>query len=61
MDAERGHTILDLAFSWLLAHAPVASVIAGATKPTQVHGNVAAAGWALTAAEMQEVDTLLST
>lgn len=30
---ERGHTILELAFSWLLAHDPVASVIAGATKP----------------------------
>jgi aryl-alcohol dehydrogenase-like predicted oxidoreductase len=26
----REHTLLDLAFAWLLAHRPVASVIAGA-------------------------------
>ena len=33
---ERGHTLLELAFSWLLSHQAVASVIAGATKPEQV-------------------------
>lgn len=54
-----GHTLLDLAFSWLLAHGPVASVIAGATKPSQVHGNVAASSWRLTDAEMAEVDAIL--
>jgi aryl-alcohol dehydrogenase-like predicted oxidoreductase len=54
----RGHTILELAFSWLLAHGAVASVIAGATSPEQVHANVAAANWALTPAEMAEVDRL---
>lgn len=55
----RGRTILDLAFSWLLAHEPVASVIAGATKPAQVRANAAAAGWALTADDLAEVDVLL--
>jgi aryl-alcohol dehydrogenase-like predicted oxidoreductase len=54
----RGHTILELAFSWLLAHRPVASVIAGATSPEQVRANVAAASWSLTAAEMAEIDRL---
>ena len=44
---DRGRTLLDLAFAYLLAHEPVASVIAGATTPSQVRGNVAAAGWAL--------------
>jgi aryl-alcohol dehydrogenase-like predicted oxidoreductase len=29
----RNHTILELAFAWLLSHEPVASVIAGASKP----------------------------
>ena len=43
----RGHTLLDLAFAYLLAHAPVASVIAGATTPEQVRANVEAATWAL--------------
>ncbi len=52
----RGHTILDLAFAWLLAHEPVASVIAGATKPEQVRSNVAAAGWTLDAEDLAEID-----
>jgi Predicted oxidoreductases (related to aryl-alcohol dehydrogenases) len=56
----RGHTILELAFSWLLAHGAVASVIAGATKPEQVRANVAAADWELTPAEMKEIDGLLA-
>ncbi len=55
----RGHTILDLAFSWLLAHPEVSSVIAGATRPEQIHANVAAADWSLTAADLQEIDALL--
>ena len=53
--AERGHSILELAIGWLLAHAPVASVIAGATTPEQVQANAAAAGWVLTADEMELV------
>jgi aryl-alcohol dehydrogenase-like predicted oxidoreductase len=36
----------------------VASVIAGATKPEQVEQNARAAGWALTEADMQEIDRL---
>ncbi|MFL5605212.1 MAG: aldo/keto reductase [Gemmatimonadaceae bacterium] len=54
----RGHTLLELAFSWLLAHGVVASVIAGATSPQQVHANVAAASWSLTEAELAEIDRL---
>ena len=52
----RGHTLLELAFSWLLAQVPVSSVIAGATKPEQVAANVAAGGWVLTAEELAELD-----
>jgi aryl-alcohol dehydrogenase-like predicted oxidoreductase len=54
----RGHTILELAVSWLLARPVVASVIAGATKPEQVRANVAAAGWRLSEAELAEVDAI---
>ena len=53
-----GHTPLELAFSWLLARKPVASVIAGATKPEQIAQNVAAGGWKLTAEELAEVDRI---
>ncbi len=55
----RGHTILELAFSWLLAHGPVASVIAGATKVEQIAANVGAAGWKLSEDEMGEVGRIL--
>jgi aryl-alcohol dehydrogenase-like predicted oxidoreductase len=52
----RGHTILELAFSWLLAQPTVASVIAGATKPEQIHANVAAADWQLSVDDLAEID-----
>jgi aryl-alcohol dehydrogenase-like predicted oxidoreductase len=55
----RGHTLLELAFSWLLARPAVVSVIAGATKPAQVQANATAAGWRLTDEEMAEVDRIL--
>jgi aryl-alcohol dehydrogenase-like predicted oxidoreductase len=54
----RGHSLLELAFAWLLSRAPVASVIAGATRPEQVRANVGAAGWKLTPTELSEVDRL---
>ena len=56
---ERGHTLLELAFSWLAAQPCVASVIAGATKPEQVHANAAAADWKLSAEELKEIDALV--
>jgi aryl-alcohol dehydrogenase-like predicted oxidoreductase len=56
----RGHTLLELAISWLASHDVVASVIAGATSPDQVRANARAAGWKLTAAEMGEVDAIVS-
>lgn len=55
----RGHTILDLAFAWLIAQPAVASVIAGATKVSQIHANAAAGAWALTADEVAEVNSLI--
>lgn len=54
----RGHTALELAFSWLLSQQPVASVIAGATKPEQVVQNVAAGNWVLSPTELAEVDAI---
>lgn len=54
----RGHSLLELAFSWLLRHRVVPSVIAGAMSPEQVRANVAAAGWRLSAEELAEVDRL---
>jgi len=56
----RGHTILELAFSWLLTRRAVASVIAGATSSEQVRSNAAAASWELTDKELAEVDSILT-
>jgi aryl-alcohol dehydrogenase-like predicted oxidoreductase len=53
-----GHSLLELAFSWLLAQTPVSSVIAGATRPEQLDANVKAGGWKLTSEEMAEIDGL---
>jgi aryl-alcohol dehydrogenase-like predicted oxidoreductase len=55
----KGHTILELAFSWLLAQKVVASVIAGATKAEQVKVNASAAGWKLSEEELRKVDGIL--
>jgi len=56
---ERGHTILELAFSWLLTRPMVASVIAGATKPGQVTANAAAAEWDLEESELEEINRIV--
>jgi len=53
------HTILELAFAWLLAHKPVASVIAGASRPEQVKANALATGWRLTADDLAEIDKIV--
>jgi aryl-alcohol dehydrogenase-like predicted oxidoreductase len=55
---ERGHTILELAFAWLLGHEVVSSVIAGATSPEQVKANAATADWVLSPDEVEEVGKL---
>ncbi|WP_188961353.1 aldo/keto reductase [Deinococcus aquiradiocola] len=57
---ERGHTLLELAFSWLAAQDGVSSVIAGATSPEQIDQNVAAVRWTLTPEEVDAVDQLTS-
>jgi len=51
-----GHSMLELAFSWLAARPQVSSVIAGATRVEQVEQNVKAIGWALSAEEIAEID-----
>jgi len=53
------HSLLDLAFAWLLAQPAVASVIAGATKPSQIQQNAKAVQWKLGDKELAEVDAAL--
>ena len=53
-----GHSVLDLAFAWLLSRPAVASVIAGATKPEQITANVAAGAWHLSDEMLTRVDAV---
>lgn len=55
---EHGRKVLDLAFSWLLAHPAVSSVIAGAMTEEQVESNARAGEWALTMEERDAVDAI---
>jgi aryl-alcohol dehydrogenase-like predicted oxidoreductase len=55
----RGHTVGQLAISWLLAHPVVSSVIVGARHAQQVVENVAAGDWMLTPEERDEVFNLV--
>ena len=57
--AAHSHPLVELAFAWLLAHPQVSSVIAGATTPEQITANAKAADWHLSAAEMQDLDSIL--
>ena len=56
---ERGHSLTELAYAWLLAHPQVSSVIAGVTSADQLRGNAKAAEWQLAPAELAEVNGLL--
>ena len=53
-----GHSLLELAFAWLIARPAVASVIAGATTPEQVRANARASNWVLTRSELAEIDEI---
>jgi aryl-alcohol dehydrogenase-like predicted oxidoreductase len=55
----RGHSLLELAFSWLVAHPEIGSVIAGAKTPDQVHENSRASSWKLMPDELADVNRIL--
>jgi len=54
----RGQSMLELAFSWLLSHPVLSSVIAGATKPEQIDANVKAGNRKLSAEDFAELDKI---
>jgi len=55
-----GHTLLELAVSWLLRLPLVSSVIAGATSAQQVRDNAASPNWQLTPSEIADLDGILN-
>lgn len=56
----RGHSILELAFAWLLAHPQVPSVIAGVSSATQVRANAKAGSWMLSQEDMMKIAQIVS-
>ncbi len=56
----RGHTLLELAMSWLASTRVISSVIAGAKTPEQVKANASAVAWQLTDADVAAVDGILA-
>jgi aryl-alcohol dehydrogenase-like predicted oxidoreductase len=56
----RDHTLLELAIGALASTTPVASVIAGATRPAQVRANAAAGDWELDPEDLVALGELLA-
>ena len=56
---DNGHTLLELAFAWILGHPVVSSVIAGATRTDQIVANAKAGDWKLTPEQVAEVTKLV--
>jgi aryl-alcohol dehydrogenase-like predicted oxidoreductase len=57
--AARGLSMLQVAIGALLARSPVASVIAGATRPEQVQANASAAAWQPNSQDMAALERVL--
>ncbi len=55
----KGHTLLELAFSWLATNPVIPSVIAGATSVKQVESNASAVNWRMTEAEHAEINAIM--
>ena len=55
-----GHTMLGLAFGWLLSKPVTASVIAGASTPEQIEQNVKAGSVKLSSEQVAELDRITS-
>ncbi|MHB8382611.1 MAG: aldo/keto reductase [Candidatus Binataceae bacterium] len=53
-----GHSMVELATSWLVAQPEVSSVISGATKPEQVSENIKACGWKMTHDDLAAIDKI---
>ena len=55
---QQGHSILELAFGWLVTKPYISCVIAGATSASQVKSNVDASAWELTEEQMTIVNDI---
>jgi len=54
--AETGRTVPQVAIAWLLSRPTVSSVIVGARDEAQLHDNLGAVGWSLSADQLKRLD-----
>jgi len=54
----QGHSLVDLAIAWVLAHDAVTSAIVGAKTPEQVLQNARAADWVLSQEDLEEIEQI---
>ena len=54
--SESGHTVGQLAVSWVLSHSEVTSTIVGARKPGQISETAKAADWELSSNELERIE-----
>ena len=55
----KGHTLAELAINWLLSRPSVSSVIVGASRPEHVLANSRACDWQMSAAELEQIGSIL--
>jgi aryl-alcohol dehydrogenase-like predicted oxidoreductase len=60
LSASCGHSLLDLAISWLVCQPTVGAVLTGVTSPAQVEGNAAAASWNLEPPTLAAIDAIVA-
>ena len=57
---DHGHTLLELAISWVASQPAIGSVLTGVTNPSQVLANATACAWRLTADDMANVNGIVA-
>ena len=57
---ERGHTLLELAIAWVLAHPAVTVCLCGGKSPEQVDDHVRAASWQLSTEDLRDIHLMLN-
>ena len=61
ISAETGKTVAQVSLNWLLQRPTVASVLIGARDEAQLHENLGAVGWNLTAEQVARLDAVSET
>jgi aryl-alcohol dehydrogenase-like predicted oxidoreductase len=61
ISAETGKTVSQVALNWLLQRPTVASVLIGARNEEQLHDNLGAVGWNLSAEQVAQLDAVSET